>query len=93
VCCRSGGVISHIGLQDGADGLDTRRLTLAEIIFAGNYTYTPGDLSVALDLLARGALGSLAWVETRPLDKGAESFDSLASGDANAAKIVLLPPT
>ncbi len=90
-CCRSGGVISHIGLQDNKDGLDTRRLTLAEIVFAGNYTYTPRDLTVSLDLLRRGALGSLDWVETRPLDAGAASFETLAGGTATAAKIILLP--
>lgn len=90
-CCRGGGVISHIGLQDSAEGLDTRRLTLAEIVFVGNYTYTSRDLSVSLDLLRRGALGSLDWVETRPLDAGADSFKALASGNATAAKIILLP--
>lgn len=90
-CCRAGGVISHIGLQDATEGLDTRRLTLAEIVFAGNYTYTPRDLSVSLDLLRRQALGSLDWVETRPLEAGAESFASLADGSASAAKIILLP--
>ena len=90
-CCRGGGVISHIGLQDSAEGLDTRRLTLAEIVFVGNYTYTSRDLTVSLDLLRRGALGSLEWVETRPLDAGAESFEVLAGGSAKVAKIILLP--
>lgn len=90
-CCRGGGVISHIGLQDSREGLDTRRVTLAEIVFAGNYTYTPRDLSVSLDLLRRQALGSLDWVETRPLEAGAESFVSLTDGSARAAKIILLP--
>jgi threonine dehydrogenase-like Zn-dependent dehydrogenase len=34
----AGGVISHVGLQDNEPGLDTRKITLEEITFLGNYT-------------------------------------------------------
>jgi alcohol dehydrogenase len=54
-----GGVISHAGLLANAAGLGVRRLTLEEITFLGNYTYSVVDLRAAIDLLYSGALGSL----------------------------------
>src|SRR5210317_1172252 len=49
----SGGVISHVGLQDNEPGLDTRRMTLEEITFLGNYTYSAVDLRAAIHALYR----------------------------------------
>ena len=86
-----GGVISHIGLQDNEEGLDTRHLTLQEITFIGNYTYTQTDLAVTLTALAEGGLGTLDWVETRPLAEGASAFRDIHQGNTQAPKIVLLP--
>ncbi|MFK8083007.1 MAG: alcohol dehydrogenase catalytic domain-containing protein [Granulosicoccus sp.] len=88
---RTGGVISHIGLQDSEPGLDSRRLTLQEITFMGNYTYNLSDLQAALDLLADQAIGDLSWVETRPLSDGASAFKDIHNARTEAPKIVLLP--
>lgn len=88
---RTGGVISHIGLQDNEPGLDTRRLTLQEITFIGNYTYNLSDLQASLDLLADQAIGDLSWVETRPLSDGARAFEDIHHARTAAPKIVLLP--
>lgn len=88
---RAGGVISHIGLQDNEPGLDTRKLTLQEISFIGHYTYNATDLKAALNLIDSGALGSLDWVESRPLSEGAAAFSAIHNGEAAAPKIVLHP--
>jgi len=88
---RAGGVISHIGLQDNEPGLDTRKLTLQEISFIGHYTYTPTDLKAALNMIGSGALGSLDWVESRPLADGVEAFKAIHTGAAASPKIVLHP--
>jgi threonine dehydrogenase-like Zn-dependent dehydrogenase len=88
---KSGGVISHVGLQDNEPGLDTRRITLEEITFLGNYTYSAVDLRAAIQALYSGALGSLDWVETRPLSDGAAAFRDIHQGKAAAPKIVLRP--
>jgi len=88
---KSGGVISHVGLQDNEPGLDTRRITLEEITFLGNYTYSAVDLRAAIQALYSGALGSLAWVETRPLSDGGAAFREIHEGKAAAPKIVLRP--
>ncbi len=86
---RPGGVIVHVGLLPGQDGYDIRRITLQEITITGSYCYTPDDFAAALDALATGALGQLAWVETRAFQDGPQAFADLDKGLVNAAKIVL----
>ena len=88
---RTGGVISHVGLQDNEAGLDTRRLTLQEVAFIGNYTYNQTDLLASLDMLTQGAMGDLTWVESRPLSKGADAFSDIHNATTGSPKIVLLP--
>ena len=88
---KAGGIISHVGLQDNEPGLDTRKLTLEEITFLGNYTYSVIDLRAAIDLLYSGSLGSLDWVESRTLAEGAEAFRDIHEGKVAAPKIVLTP--
>ncbi len=88
---KAGGIISHVGLQDNEPGLDTRRITLEEIIFLGNYTYSVVDLRATIDLLYSGALGSLDWVETRNLSQGSDAFRDIHEGRSAAPKIVLIP--
>jgi L-iditol 2-dehydrogenase len=88
---RPGSVIVHVGLLDGADGVDVRRLTLQEIALVGCYTYTMVDFRAALAALRSGALGTPDWFENRPLAEGAAAFADLLQGRATAAKIVLRP--
>ena len=87
--CRSGGVIVHIGLMDNRGSMDVRSMTLREITFIGTYTYTPVDLRATLRKLASGALGSLGWIEQRPLADGAGAFAELHRGACAAPKVVL----
>ncbi|WP_296479347.1 alcohol dehydrogenase catalytic domain-containing protein [Roseinatronobacter sp.] len=86
---RPGGVIVHVGLLPGQEGYDIRRITLQEITITGSYCYTPDDFAAALNALAQGALGQLAWVEARALEQGPQAFADLDSGRVDAAKIVL----
>jgi threonine dehydrogenase-like Zn-dependent dehydrogenase len=86
-----GSVFLHIGLMDNNGGLDARKMTLAEIIMIGAYTYTQADLGVAAQKLYSGAYGSLDWVETRHLDEGPETFSALLRGEIAAPKVVLTP--
>ena len=88
---RPGSVIVHVGLLDGADGVDIRRLTLQEIALVGCYTYTMVDFRAALEALRSDALGALDWYEERPLAEGTVAFDDLLNGRCAAAKIVLRP--
>ena len=86
---KPGGVIVHIGLMDNNGSVDMRRLTLQEITLIGCYTYSPLDLQVTLNKLYSGALGSLEWIEQRPLESGAAAFSDLLQGKCAAPKVVL----
>ena len=86
---KSGGVVVHIGLMDNKGEMDVRSMTLREITFIGTYTYTPVDLRATLNKLHSGALGSLGWIEQRPLAAGGEAFAELLKGECPAPKVVL----
>lgn len=88
---RPGGVIVHVGLLDGADGMDVRKLTLQEITFIGTYTYTMQDFRATVAAMHSGVLGDLAWYEERPLSEGAGAFADLADGQIATAKVILMP--
>ena len=85
---RPGGAIVHVGLQDSEPGLDTRRITLQEILFIGAYCYRLDDFAEALSLLASGRVHGNGWTEIRPLDDGAGAFLDIHEGRA-APKIIL----
>ncbi len=87
---RPGGVIVHAGLLPGHEGLDVRKITLQEITLTGTYCYTPTDFTDAVEALASGRLGRLAWFETRPLAAGPAAFRDIDAGAA-PAKLVLTP--
>ncbi|HEY8566554.1 MAG TPA: alcohol dehydrogenase catalytic domain-containing protein [Beijerinckiaceae bacterium] len=88
---RPGGVIVHVGLLPGQDGLDLRKITLQEITVTGAYCYTPVDFRHAVDALAEGGLGALGWFEERPLRDGPAAFSDLDDGRTAASKILLRP--
>jgi threonine dehydrogenase-like Zn-dependent dehydrogenase len=83
-----GGVIVHVGLQDSAEGLDTRRLTLQEVTLLGSYCYTAADFAAALAFLRAGVIDPDGWSEIRGLATGAQSFRDIDEGRA-PAKIIL----
>lgn len=88
---KPGGVVMHVGLQDWASEIDMRKLTLAEITLMGTYTYTTADLRATVKLLHEGAFGDLSWVQSVPLDEGAQAFADLDSGRLATSKVVLVP--
>jgi alcohol dehydrogenase len=88
---KPGGIFVHIGLMDATGDLDIRKLTLFEITLVGVYCYTMADMRAAARAIAKGQLGDLSWVETRPLSEGARAFEDLDQGRAAAAKLVLIP--
>jgi 2-desacetyl-2-hydroxyethyl bacteriochlorophyllide A dehydrogenase len=88
---RPGGVIVHVGLLPGQDGLDVRKLTLQEITLTGSYCYTPEDFLQTVQALSDGRLGGLGWIEQRALAEGSAAFADIDAGATAAAKIVLRP--
>ena len=88
---KPGGVIVHIGLLPGSGGVDVRKLTLQEVTFVGTYCYTMVEFRETVAALASGQLGTLDWVEQRPLSDGAAAFKAIDEGRTAAAKIILRP--
>ena len=88
---RPGGVIAHIGLGEATGGLDARRMTLQEVTFVGTYTYTDRDFRDAARAIFEGRMGTLDWIETRPLAAGPRAFEDIRAGRAASPKIVLIP--
>ena len=88
---KPGGVICHIGLGSADGGVDVRRLTLQEITFIGTYTYTPQDFLDTGAAIFAGQLGSLDWIESRPLSEGQAAFEDIRNGRTAAPKIILIP--
>ena len=88
---RSGGVLMHIGLQQGSGTCDFRKITLGEITVIGTYTYTHCDMQAALLAINSGDLGDFSWIEERPLSEGAMAFSDLNHRRSAAPKIVLHP--
>ncbi len=86
-----GGVIAHIGLGEAKGGLDMRRMTLQEMTFVGTYTYNQADFQQTAQAIFDGRLGSLDWVEERPLSEGARAFADLRGGKTAAPKVMLVP--
>ena len=68
-------------------GLDTRRITLQEILFTGSYCYRKTEFAEAVRLLA-GIITGDGWAEVRGIDKGAQSFMDIHEGNA-PPKIIL----
>jgi len=51
-----------------------------------------GDFAVThIRLLDGGAFGDLAWVETRPLQRGRQAFEQLVQGFMGTRKVILVP--
>ena len=88
---KPGGIISHVGLQDSKEGIDSRKITLQEVTFLGNYCYTTADMKASIDMLYQQRLGDLGWIDVRPMSAGGEAFSDLHHGRVAAAKIVLQP--
>jgi threonine dehydrogenase-like Zn-dependent dehydrogenase len=84
-----GAVVIHLGLLPGSEGVDVRRLTLGEIIFAGSYCYSMPEFRETVSLLAAGRFGDLGWTEQRAMRDGARAFHDLDAGHSRSAKIIL----
>ena len=89
--CRPGGVIAHIGLGDGLGGLDIRRMTLQEIIFAGTYSFTSEDFKETALAIFNSKMGDFGWIEERTLDQGAEALLDILNGAVSSSKVSLWP--
>ena len=88
---KAGGLIVHIGLTHPSGTFDFRKATLQEVTFIGTYCYTNRDFEETLNLLSKGKVGDLSWIEFRELRTGAKAFEEIHNGTCSAPKIILIP--
>ncbi len=88
---KPGGLIIHIGLTHPSGTFDFRKATLQEVTFIGTYCYTNKDFEETLNLLSKGKVGDLSWIEFRELSTGAKAFEEIHNGSCSAPKIILIP--
>jgi threonine dehydrogenase-like Zn-dependent dehydrogenase len=88
---KPGGVIVHVGLLPGQEGLDVRKITLQEVVVTGSYCYTAQDFRDVVQALASGRLGALDWTESRALGDAPGAFADIDENRIAAAKLILLP--
>jgi (R,R)-butanediol dehydrogenase / meso-butanediol dehydrogenase / diacetyl reductase len=89
---RRGGTVVALGIRPSAEPLDSTALVLAEKRIIGSAAHLwDDDSSVALDLIASGALQVGDLISHRvTLDETATSgFSALASGDPHALKVLV----
>lgn len=89
--CYPGGVIAYIDLDESMGCLDIRRMTQQEITCIGTYAYTMADFHETAQAIFDDQLGSLDWVETRPLDVGAATLPNVREGRVASPKVVFIP--
>lgn len=88
---RSGGTVVLVGLHDDDSPLSAHEIIRREITLTGSYTYTPADLSAAVDLLASGAIVADGWTTTLDLAEGPQAFADLVSNPGAFTKVLLVP--
>jgi threonine dehydrogenase-like Zn-dependent dehydrogenase len=85
---RPGGVAVWLGLADHVAGYDALDLVRGEKRVLGSFAYDAADFAGAIELVAGW---DLSWVETFPLDEGADVFTTLMNGRATPVKALLTP--
>lgn len=87
----NGGNIICVGMGSPVAELEFKKLITHEINLLGSYTYTT-EMREAVELLQKGELNVKDLITTvAPLEKGAEVFADLASGNSSDIKVILRP--
>lgn len=84
---RPGGAAVWIGLHGNEMSLDTYGITLPEKFVYGTYAARIEDLSVAIDMMSKNQIETASWVQTWPLEKGVEAFNTVLEGKGIKAVI------
>ena len=90
-CVKQGGIVVHIGLSQKAGEFDFLKLTRLEIILIGSFAYTNNEFNHSLNMLFKGVLCNLSWLNYLPLKEGAAAFKEIHEGKISAPKIILIP--
>lgn len=89
--CRPGGAVVWIGLHGDAMTLDSYGVTLPEKTIYGTYAAHLHELEQALELMTQGRVDVQSWVQTAPLEAGADLFRRMLAPTGTDLKAVLIP--
>jgi threonine dehydrogenase-like Zn-dependent dehydrogenase len=87
---RPGGTVDVVGLGQTSGVVEVGDIVRSGLTLRGTYAYTRGDFATALAMLTEQPPPT-SWLERFPLKEGPAAFESLASLQAGAVKILLQP--
>jgi len=87
---RPGGIVSVVGLGQASGIVAVGDIVRSGLTLRGTYAYTRHEFASALAMLAERP-PSTSWLERLPLSEGPTAFESLATFQARAVKILLHP--
>lgn len=88
---RPGGAAVWIGLHSDEMTFNSYDVTLPEKQVFGSYSATLPEMQVALQLMQEGKVETASWVESFPLERGAEAFHRMADARGTDIKAVVAP--
>lgn len=88
---RPGGAAVWIGLHSDEMTFNSYHVTLPEKQVFGSYSATLPEMQVALQLMQEGKVETASWVESFPLERGAEAFHRMADARGTDIKAVVAP--
>ena len=87
---RPGGTVDVVGLGQTSGIVEIGDIVRSGLTLRGTYAYTRQDFAAALAMLAEQPPAT-SWLECLPLKEGPAAFESLATFQARAVKILLQP--
>ena len=87
---RPGGIVDVVGLGQAAGTVAIGDIVRSGLTLRGTYAYSRADFAAALAMLA-GQPPSTSWLGRLALTEGPAAFESLATFQAQAVKILLQP--
>jgi len=89
---RPGGTVVFLGLHEAESAVQGNAIVRSEVRIIGSFSSTPAAFAESVAMLARGDVCATPdWLEERPLDACADSFNQLIDDPSGIAKIVLRP--
>ena len=91
LAARPGGAAVWIGLHENPMSLNSYDVTLPEKHVIGSYAATMDDMSGALDLMSRGKVDPVPWVQRFSIERGVEAFWRMIKAEGDDIKAVIVP--
>lgn len=88
---RAGGTAVWIGLHENRIAMDSYAVTLAEKRVLGSYGAILSEMRTAVEMMVRGRVDVISWVQTFSLDHGVAAFERMLAARGTDIKAVVVP--